>query len=252
VIASSYIEFAPAPDLAEYVQSLWFRRVSPAEAEHPARVVPDGCMDLIWANGNVMVAGPDRQAWTGPLASGVEIVGMRFRPGMAPPVLGIPAMELVDLRTALYDVSVSWARDLNERVPSDASSAAIGNVLQASLRSRVQRVAEVDRAAQYVAANIQRTDDEQQLRVSELADAIGLSERQLLRRCQDAFGYGPKLLARIVRFQRFLALAARADARPIAYLAADSGFADQAHLSREVKELSGLTPSGLLAERARR
>jgi AraC-like DNA-binding protein len=245
-----YVEFAPAPDLAEYIQSIWFRRVSPAEAQQPARVVPDGCMDLIWADNAIMVAGPDRHAWMGPLASGVEIVGMRFRPGMAPPLLGMPAMELVDRRTALDDVSASWAHDLNERIPPNASSVAIGNALQASLRSRVQRAAEVDRAAQYVAAIIQRAGDEQQPRVGELADAIGLSERQLLRRCQEAFGYGPKLLARIIRFQRFLRLAA-ANGRHIAHLAADCGYADQAHLTREVKELSGLPPAGLLAERAR-
>jgi AraC-like DNA-binding protein len=251
VTALNYAEFAPAPDLAKYVQSIWFRHVSAAEAEQPARVVPDGCMDLICTDTGTVVAGPDKHAWTGPLASGVEIVGLRFRPGMAPPLLGVPAMELVDARTALEDVSASWAADLNQRIPSDASSRAIGNALQASLRSRVQRAAEVDRATQYVAEVIQRAGDEHQPRVDELADAIGLSERQLLRRCQGAFGYGPKFLARIVRFQRFLTLATAPKRQHMAQLAADCGYADQAHLTREVKELSGLPPSELLAERAR-
>jgi AraC-like DNA-binding protein len=249
---SRYIEFAPAPDLAEYVQSVWYRRVSPSEAQHPARVVPDGCMDLIWMEGGVVVAGPDTRAWTGRLASGVEIVGLRFWPGVAPPLLGLPATELVDQRTSLDDVSRSWASEIDDRINAATSSEAVGHALQASLRSRLPRTPEVDRAVQHVAAVIQRSSSDRLARVDALADAVGLSERQLHRRCQDAFGYGPKLLARIIRFQRFLSLADATAYRPIAHLAADCGYADQAHLTREVKELAGLTPARLLAERAQR
>ena len=75
------------------------------------------------------------------------------------------------------------------------------------------------------------------LRVSDVADAVGLGERQLHRRSLIAFGYGPKVLARILRMQRALALARHGT--QFARTAAEAGYADQAHLAREVRALAG-------------
>jgi transcriptional regulator GlxA family with amidase domain len=79
-----------------------------------------------------------------------------------------------------------------------------------------------------------------------VARAAGLSERQLLRRCQLALGYGPKTLARIVRFRAALALAR--SGTPFADLAAATGYADQAHLARDVRALAGQPLRVLLGE----
>ena len=77
--------------------------------------------------------------------------------------------------------------------------------------------------------------------------ALGIGDRQLRRRFADAVGYGPKTLERVLRFQRFLGLAAR-EARPdLAWLALEAGYADQAHLTRECTRLAGLPPAALLA-----
>jgi transcriptional regulator GlxA family with amidase domain len=81
--------------------------------------------------------------------------------------------------------------------------------------------------------------------VDELADRLGLSTRQLHRRSVAAFGYGPKTLQRILRFSRAVSLAR--SAATFAEVAADGGYADQAHLAREVKDLSGLMLRELLA-----
>jgi AraC-like DNA-binding protein len=88
------------------------------------------------------------------------------------------------------------------------------------------------------------------LNIPALARRLGLSERTLRRRCETAFGYGPKTLARILRFQRFLRLLRHSDKPRLAALAAASGFADQAHLTREVRDLSGLTPGGFVDQLA--
>ncbi|MEY4578408.1 MAG: hypothetical protein RL701_3111, partial [Pseudomonadota bacterium] len=86
--------------------------------------------------------------------------------------------------------------------------------------------------------------------VAKLARHFGLSERQLLRRCQARLGYGPKFLARVLRFQRFVALvrAVPTATRSLAELAHTAGYADQAHLGHEVAELAGTTPGQLRAE----
>ncbi len=81
-----------------------------------------------------------------------------------------------------------------------------------------------------------------------LRDRLGISERSLRRRCHEAFGYGPKTLDRILRFQRFLRLAAAGEEAALSGLAAAAGYADQAHLTREVRRLSGLTPAAILGQ----
>jgi AraC-like DNA-binding protein len=80
--------------------------------------------------------------------------------------------------------------------------------------------------------------------VRETADRLGLGERQLRRRATAAFGYGPKTLQRVLRFQRALALA-RAG-RPLADVAYETGYADQAHMAHEVRELAGVPIRALL------
>ena len=82
--------------------------------------------------------------------------------------------------------------------------------------------------------------------VAEMADQLGLSARQLHRRCLPVFGYGPRRLSRILRMTRALDRA-RAGL-PLAEVAAVCGYADQAHLTRELAALAGAPPTSLLAD----
>lgn len=74
--------------------------------------------------------------------------------------------------------------------------------------------------------------------VPAVAAELGLGERQLHRRSRHLFGYGPKTLARILRLRRALALAYAG--MPAVEVAARAGYADQSHLSREVRSLAGV------------
>ncbi|MGH3762128.1 helix-turn-helix domain-containing protein, partial [Actinophytocola sp.] len=82
-------------------------------------------------------------------------------------------------------------------------------------------------------------------RVGAMADAIGLTERQLHRRCLAAFGYGAKVLARVLRFEHAIRLAR--GGTELADVAYRAGYADQAHLSREVRALAGVSPTEFLS-----
>ena len=81
-----------------------------------------------------------------------------------------------------------------------------------------------------------------------LAAHVGLSPRSLRRFSQSQFGYGAKTLERILRLQRFLRQSRALPQHSLAMLAADAGYADQAHLSREARELAGMTASELRLE----
>ena len=88
-------------------------------------------------------------------------------------------------------------------------------------------------------------------RVGALGPAVGLGERQLRRRFLDNVGYGPKTLARVLRFQRLLALLQRdPETRPtLAEAAILAGYADQAHMTAECTRLAGRSPAAVRAGR---
>ncbi len=129
-------------------------------------------------------------------------------------------------------------------------------VLQGFLSSRQATAASLDKL---VSAAVRRLMPGQLAEVGTLSTEIGISESQLRRRFLTTVGIGPKALQRTLRFQGYLALA-QAAARPgprtpvasVADLAAGAGFADHAHLTRECRRLSGLTPSELLGSRSDR
>ncbi|MEV8064800.1 helix-turn-helix domain-containing protein [Streptomyces sp. NPDC085995] len=192
-------------------------------------VLPDGCMDLLWSEGRLLVAGPDTRAFE-PAGPPAHWAGLRFFPGTAPGYLAVPAHELRDRRVDLADLwpapAVRRLRDRVEAAPSAATA------LEAAA---LERAAETGPPDPLLGALVAALDAGRP--VARTADALGLGARTLHRRALAAFGYGPKTLARVLRLQRALRLA-RAGV-PYAACAARAGYADQAHLARDVKELAG-------------
>jgi AraC-like DNA-binding protein len=206
---------------------IWWRGPTPDAGEQ--RVVPDGCLDVIWSDAAMFVAGPDTRAQIAPVGPSVTYVGIRFTAGTGPSALGVPADEVRDARIPL---DALWSP---ARVRSWAAA------LEA--RSWDAVAALVTPAADPVSRAVWRSLRAGR-RVDATAAAIGLSARQLHRRCLVAFGYGPKTLGRILRFDRAVALA-RAGAA-LADVAITAGYADQAHLCREVREFAGVPLTELL------
>jgi AraC-like DNA-binding protein len=223
-----YREIAPPPDMAAHVACLW------ASEARGGAVLPDGCADLVWTGGGLVVAGPATAAVAAHVAPGTPVFGVRFRLGAAGPALGLPAAELADMTVPLADV---WDAETEERVAAGGLPA-----LVQAVRLRLRAAERVDPLARAAALGLAAPG----ARVAAVGDALGISERQLRRRFADAVGYGPKTLARVLRFQRFLGLAV-VERGDLAALAFAAGYADQAHLTRECRQLSGRTPAELLA-----
>ena len=213
----------------------WEQR-TPAAWEQ--RVVPDACVDLIWSGERLTIAGPDTRARLVALAPRTRIVGVRLRPGAAGTVLGLRAGELRDAAPDARDV---LSRDEVERV-LDALHA--GNDPHAILLAAIEcrgTAADPDLLVRAAVAALDRPH----ARVEALAAELGLSARQLQRRVTDAVGYGPKTLARVLRFRRLQAL----PAGPLVELALEAGYADQAHMTSEVTDLAGIPPVRFLKDR---
>ncbi len=215
---------------------VWTNAVDAGDRVGP--VLPDGCMDLIWTDDRLIVAGPDTTAYLAAVPPGTTFTGLRFAPGAAPAVLGVTAHELRNQRVALSDL---WPASDARRVTGQVGGASRPGAALEAVATELWH----DGAAPgpMVGEVLRRLSVGTS--VAETASAAGVSERQLHRRCLDWFGYGPKFLVRVLRMQRALALA-RAGT-PYARVAASAGYADQAHLARDVKELAGATLSELTA-----
>ena len=202
----------------------------------PGRVLPDGCMDLLWHDGRLLVAGPDTRAYVTEGAVSTW-VGLRFRPGVAPAFFEAPAYELRDQRVELAELwPAAEVRRLQGRVAAAADPATA--LEEVTLERATPSDPLLDRLVGALHAGRP---------VAATADELGVGARQLHRRSLAAFGYGPKTLARILRLQRALALAR--EGVGFAETAVRTGFADQAHLARDVKELAGLPLGELLGRR---
>lgn len=200
------------------------------------RVLPDACMDLVWDGEHVTIAGPDTTAFLSRRETGAVAVGLRLAPGAMPGVLGVPAHALRDEHPLLADV---WGRAEAARVEDRLAAAACpGRVLEAVVLGLGCAAPLADPLTAELVRRARRGE-----RVADTADAVGLSARQLQRRALDAIGYGPKLLVRVLRLDRALVIA-RAGV-PLAAVAAECGYADQAHLADDVRALAGTTLSGL-------
>jgi AraC-like DNA-binding protein len=231
-IAGMYREHAPPPDLAPVLACTW------TSVARGGRILPDGCVDVVWDGTDLVIAGPATIALDAPPV-GVEVFGVRFRLAAAGAGLGLPAEEVTDARVPVADV---W-RD-GEALREAAALGGLPGLIEA-LRVRL-RSAETDPLTRAAALGLAVPG----ARVADLGPELGISERQLRRRFADAVGYGPKTLARVLRFQRFLMLAsegARWTPRDdLAGLAFAAGYSDQAHLTRECRRLAGRTPAELI------
>lgn len=233
LLSMGYRELPPPTGLETVVACLW-RSDGPAR-----RVLPDGCVDIVWTGSELIVAGPATRAVVPRVASGEPKLGVRFRVGAAGAALGLPAEELLDRSPRIAD-ALPHGAELSERV-AEAPDAAARLRLMAGFAAAADAPDPLVRAA---ALELARP----RARVAEACRRLGVSERHLRRRFGAAVGYSPRTLARVLRLQRFL-VAARAGG-DLAWLAADAGFADQPHLTRECSALAGVSPAALLASGA--
>jgi AraC-like DNA-binding protein len=241
---TAYSELAPSRDVYSLVACRWIREAAGDESRDSVLILPDGCVDLVWREGDLVLAGLDRSARPAPVKAGERILGLRLRPGLAGALLGMPASEVLDVHVKLEELLGPAARELAERLGESGSNEEAFGHLEGMVGSRIEAggpdplVLAATRRLGFPGARVDR-----------LAESLGISDRQLRRRFHQAVGYGPKTLDRVLRFRRLVARAGAVAAgeTDLARVAADLGYADQAHMNRDCVELSGLSPAKLAA-----
>jgi AraC-like DNA-binding protein len=195
----------------------------------PGRVVlPDVCCDVSIVRDRLIFSGPLTHAQPSPHV-GQDVVLLRIGIATQREILGVPLAELTDHVVPLEELNSALARDIVQRLEAQQLQEAFGGVCVRAVDARFVT------AARALAAGCS---------VGAAAERVALGARQLDRLFADRVGVSPKMFARIVRFRR-AAIAARSGA-PLATAAAEAGYADQSHFTREVRALTGRPPLELL------
>ena len=226
-----YREYSPDPRLRAHVACYW-SLVTDGTAQH--LVLPDGCMDLLFEDAGISLVGAMTAATTVRDDRAARTFGVRFRPGEAFAFTRIAASEVCDQLVPLRDV---WGREADALAMPERDDQRVAYLDRVLL---ARRTAAADRR---VRRGVTAILAEPATRVDAIAREVGLGVRQLERAFEVRVGVGPKALARVARLH---ALVARLG-EPATWTerAAAVGFADQAHLVRDVRRLSGLTPTAL-------
>lgn len=189
------------------------------------------------------VIGADTGPRRVPMRAGDLVLGARLRLGGAVGLLGPPAHEFTDRPAALDEVWGAPAERLTERIRAAASPAAATALFQEELcrRRRLQAAPAFPRLLEGLAAAPGG------FRVDAVAAQAGVTPRQLQRLCLRWVGVGPKLFARLLRFQRAVKRLGGSRTPDWHGLAAELGYTDRSHLARELREFGGAAPRELLA-----
>ena len=247
---SSFAERRALAPLTPHVAAVWVQQIGPGAEPYVHRSTPHGGVEVSCVLGErLKVVGPRSQASSRVLADGSTVVGVRFEPWAGGPVVGSPA-QLTDEELTGAEVWGRQADRVAERMaaatdPWDAA-AELQRWLPVTVDFEARRDLAIEHLVQACAAGELRS-------VIAAQRHLDISERQLRRRCRDVTGSSPAVVLRVMRFQRFVALAQRMAAigppdatRGLAGMAAACGYADHAHLARECRRMTGEPPSAYL------
>lgn len=236
---ATYHELPSPAALRPWVECLWRRRPAAGAAGDAHRVLPDGCIDLIWSDGaGLLAVGPNTTAFLARRAPGEGAVGVRFRPGGAPALLGVAADALLDLRAPAGEVWGPDAERLEDALAGAGRPGERRGLLLDWLGRRAARAPSPDPLVAAAVAGLRRPEP-----VAALAGRLGVGQRHLRRRFTAEVGYGPKRFARVVRLQRALAIAGSGGTRGWSEVAFEAGYADQSHLVNDCRALAGVPPT---------
>ncbi|BAB48628.1 helix-turn-helix domain-containing protein [Mesorhizobium japonicum] len=169
-------------------------------------------------------------------------VQINFTPLGARRFFRLPMSELTDSMVVLDDVLGADGMALREQLGNTPDWASRFDLAEAFVTARLVRAAETPLQIAWAYDRIVASGG--RARISSIAEKLGWSRKHLAGSFSNAIGIGPKTLSRIVRFNRALGLS-RQPTADWADIAADCGYADQAHLVREFRDLAGETPTAL-------
>ncbi len=234
----------PPADLSDVVEEFWQYDVRPGIAAVPVQIYPSAYSTLRFNvfgdRVDAYLYGPSLSAkMTGLFLEGFAIFGAALKPTGVYRLMGLAMSEVRDLRLDLDWIWPALISEVKEQLWQTTTFEERVPLVSALLRRTVRTdiAPHPDFLNAFATLGVGRGSA-----VNTVSDRVRVSSR-LLRRYFDRFaGLSPKQVYRVVRFQRALRDLAHRRGDSLPEIAARHGYADQAHLSREFKRLSNLSP----------
>jgi AraC-like DNA-binding protein len=242
---SWYREFLPSSDLRHIVACVWISVVHRGAAGVRTPIIPDGCSDIMtYGAGAPHVAGTDTRTRWSVLPDGLVITGLRLRPGAVRAVFGCSAASLLDGQALLDDLAAGPA-GFRDQLDCASTLRDRHLALEHWVRCAMRDISAKDRSVLWACRLLSANPHAQ---VSTISRNLEWHARTIHRQFIDACGYGPKYLQRIMRVQAALRIAHDTPSVvSLTGIASRAGYADQAHMNREFRLLTGFTPANYLA-----
>lgn len=236
-----YAEAEPSPELAPFVVHYWIVAWDlTGRPPYEQHVLPFPSVNVTFTPGRCRVAGVPRGRFSEVLTGAGRVFGARFRPGGFRPFLDAPVSSITGRFVPVAEVFGAAGAALAERILGAGDDAAVA-VMDEFLRGFQPRR---DADAELVAAAVERAvADPAVVRVDRLAGDLGVGVRRLQRLFRDHVGVGPKWVIRRYRLHEAAARAAAGADLDLVRLAAELGYSDQAHLTRDFTALVGDPPA---------
>ncbi len=251
-----YKTLPPPAHLEPFVDCIWVLAAAKGDGDpEPEIVLPDGKTELVVHFGDAFLKleGGSYQRQARVLMSGqltqrimlkptgeIGVVSIRFKAAGAARFFDVPYEEIVDRVVDFAQFEPAFSAAIHERIACarshDERLAAMIAVLEERLTQESKEDIFVRQACQYIV----RAEGEYS--VQHLVKLIGFSERQLERKFKRQVGITPKILSRIMRFQKFLAMAKQTNTLTLADAATACGYYDQSHFIRDFTKFSGMSP----------
>lgn len=172
-------------------------------------------------------------------------IAVRFSALTAYHFFRMPMKEIVNSETELRNVWQGLAAEIEEKIYHAANTQQRSQIIQSYLQLQLSRNGYIDKGIEFCVKEIKSVKG--QISVETLADKVGISNRQLVRRFDKCIGLSPKEFIRITKFISSLDMMNYSKNKNLTEIAFDSGYYDQAHFIHDFKAFSGMTPTDYMA-----
>lgn len=248
--------FAPAPDLAEVVRRFWMPVWSLPDGQVTAQRVLQYpvCLIVIERAEYALLVGPSAGLSVRELSGEGWALGTMLQPAVGATVLGRPVEELVDRAVPLDTVpglaGAGMVAEVRARIGDDPGDPQRRRAAVDAMEAALAPLADVDEEGRMVNAIVEYVEGDGGVRrVSQVCEKFALTERTLQRLLARRVGIGPKWLIQRRRLHETAEALAGPEPPELARVAVDLGYSDQAHLSRDFRTVTGLTPREYAAQR---
>ncbi|WP_458122093.1 DUF6597 domain-containing transcriptional factor [Paenibacillus sp. Z6-24] len=253
-----YQEYRPAIPLRQVIACYWSSYAAPCAASLEHRVIPDGCIDIIFdlmaeqVMGSAFISRLMCRYEIMPIDQPMHCFGVRMYAGEAMRILGLPAGSLYGCKVTLQNLYGSAADSITEQIICAENMTARISLLDHWLCRKLEQQVTVP-ASLFTTALQYIHSERGNITLPGLADELHYSERTIRRLFQQQLGISPKEISGIIRFQSLLYSWQRQSAFPLSMsryrfsdLAAAHGYYDQSHLNRAFKQYYGLAPGQVI------